>query len=91
LDKLKILGGVAKPGFGSLGAETTGVISYADIAANEEGYKFYVDLAKNYKTFVFKATDYNLKEFNENNGAASTSSDKMRIKLAHGVTVNLDK
>jgi hypothetical protein len=48
-------------------------------------------LAKNYKTFVFKATDYNLSEFNENNGATNGNPDKMRIKLTHGVTVNLEK
>jgi hypothetical protein len=46
MDKLKNTGGLPKPGFGSLGAETTGVISYADIAANEEGYKFYLNLGR---------------------------------------------
>ncbi len=52
-------------GFGFFGAKSTGVISYGDMHANESGYQFYVELAKNPGDHKFRLADYPVEFWNE--------------------------
>ena len=52
-------------GFGYYGSASTGVISNADLAANEDGYIFYQKLSQNIPDFKFALSDYDLKQWNE--------------------------
>jgi len=68
----KILGRYCKPsvilgGFGYYGAASTGVISLADIAANEDGFRFYTDLFTNPDTYVFHFDALDIRLWNEEN------------------------
>jgi RHS repeat-associated protein len=75
-----------KTWFGKYGSESTGVISYADINANDNGLKFYRNLfdayTKGQATFTFSVGDYAIQDFNEQN---------VPNKFVNGLTVNDNK
>jgi hypothetical protein len=54
-------------GFGYYGSASTGVISNADLAANEDGYVFYNNLSRNISDYEFDLSAFNLKSWNEQN------------------------
>lgn len=54
-------------GFGYYGSASTGVISNADLAANEDGYLFYKNLSQNISDYEFDLSTFNLKTWNEQN------------------------
>ena len=54
-----------KPRMGIYGAYSTGVISYADMCANEQGFQFYNSLYNNSITFKFSTNNYDLLDMNE--------------------------
>jgi len=58
LSNLAHLLGLHKKGI--LGTESSGIFSYADIAANEAGFKFYLDLEKNPESF---AQDFDIAKY----------------------------
>lgn len=54
-------------GFGYYGSASTGVISNADLAANEDGYVFYKNLSQNISDYKFDLSTFDLKTWNEQN------------------------
>ncbi len=54
-------------GFGYYGSASTGVISNADLAANEDGYVFYKNLSQNISDYQFDLSTFNLETWNEQN------------------------
>lgn len=52
-------------GFGFYGARSTGVVSYGDMHANESGYQFFDQLAKDPGNHVFRLSDYPVDTWNE--------------------------
>ena len=52
-------------GFGFFGARSTGVISFADIQANESGYQFFRDLARDPGGYKFEASALPVHLWNE--------------------------
>ncbi|MBF0442874.1 MAG: hypothetical protein HQK54_13290 [Oligoflexales bacterium] len=62
--------------FGYFGSASTGVVSYADMNANENGYNFYQRLKSDPLHYQFRFSDYNINEMNETN---------VPSKFTHGV------
>jgi RHS repeat-associated protein len=61
---------LGKSYFGMQGSKVSGVISYADMAANEAGYQFYKALSADWKNYTFKISNIkNLRQFKEYNDA----------------------
>ena len=56
---------VVRGGFGFFGAKSTGVISYADINANESGYQFFSALADDPGGYQFKILSFPVETWNE--------------------------
>ena len=54
-------------GFGYFGAASTGVISLADMSANQDGFSFFRKLSEHPDTYVFRFADYNVNMWNEQN------------------------
>ena len=52
-------------GFGYYGSASTGVISHADMMANEGGSKFYTDLAEKPETYHFSIASFDYQAWNE--------------------------
>ncbi len=52
-------------GFGYFGATSTGVISFADMAANESGFHFYKNLSENPLGYYFDFSDFDVATWNE--------------------------
>ncbi len=52
-------------GFGFFGARSTGVVSYGDIYANENGYQFFDQLSKDPGDHKFRLADYQFDKWNE--------------------------
>lgn len=53
--------------FGFYGSATTGVVSYSDMNANEDGYKFFSELYKDPYNYKFSFSNFNVKNWNEEN------------------------
>lgn len=58
---------VVRGGFGYFGTESSGVASYADMAANEDGYEFFMDLVADPASFKFDIRNYDVTRWNESN------------------------
>jgi hypothetical protein len=74
--------------FGYYGSYSSGVISYADMNANEEGYKFYENVYESYKKgekYVFSVNDYNTASFNEAQNSPSRFSRGLVVDDSRGM------
>jgi hypothetical protein len=72
---------------GMHGAKVSGIISYADMNANEAGYKFYKALSENYDKYTFRLADFktDLPKFKEYNEA-----NPMKSRIDHIPGVDID-
>jgi hypothetical protein len=72
---------------GMHGAKVSGIISYADMNANEAGYKFYKALSENYDKYTFRLADFktDLSKFKEYNEA-----NPMKSRIDHIPGVDVD-